>query len=235
MPLDLSRIRAISLDLDDTLWPVWPTIQRAEAALQAWLRVHAPRAYVLGDAPELRTELRRRAARALPGREHDMSALRQEAIRLLLAHANEDERLAGVAFEVFLEERQRVDLFEDAVPALEFLSQRFPLIALSNGNADIARVGLGHFFSGAVSAREVGVSKPDVRMFQRAAELACVPVSAVLHIGDDVQHDGAGALEAGMQMAWLNRSGKPWDHAAAQPHLTLTSLAELASHFVPST
>ena len=27
--LDLSRIRAITLDLDDTLWPIWPTIARA--------------------------------------------------------------------------------------------------------------------------------------------------------------------------------------------------------------
>jgi hypothetical protein len=26
--LDVSRIRAITLDLDDTLWPIWPTIAR---------------------------------------------------------------------------------------------------------------------------------------------------------------------------------------------------------------
>ena len=31
--LDTARIRAITIDLDDTLWPVWPTIARAEAAL----------------------------------------------------------------------------------------------------------------------------------------------------------------------------------------------------------
>ena len=38
----MSRIHAITLDLDDTLWPIWPTIERAESALQAWLRQHAP-------------------------------------------------------------------------------------------------------------------------------------------------------------------------------------------------
>ena len=32
--LELSRIRAITLDLDDTLWPIWPTIERAERVLQ---------------------------------------------------------------------------------------------------------------------------------------------------------------------------------------------------------
>ncbi|HNJ46754.1 MAG TPA: HAD family hydrolase, partial [Ottowia sp.] len=41
--LDLRRIRAITLDLDDTLWPVWPTIARAEDALRAWLHTRAPR------------------------------------------------------------------------------------------------------------------------------------------------------------------------------------------------
>ena len=230
MPLDLHRIRAVSLDLDDTLWPVWPTIVRAEDALQAWLLVHAPGAHAMGAEPQLRADLRSRAAKALLGREHDMSALRLEAIRLLLAQAGEDEGLAGAAFEVFLAERQRVDLFADALPALEFLSRRYPLIALSNGNADVDRVGLGQFFAGAVTAQAVGCSKPDPRMFQRAAEVAGVPVGAVLHIGDDMQHDGVGALNAGMQMAWLNRSGKRWDHVDALPHLTLTSLADLTGH-----
>ena len=45
--LDLSRIRAITLDLDDTLWPVWPTIHRAEDVLRAWMDTHAQRAAAL--------------------------------------------------------------------------------------------------------------------------------------------------------------------------------------------
>ena len=40
--LDASRIKAISLDLDDSLWPIWPVITRAELALQEWLRPQAP-------------------------------------------------------------------------------------------------------------------------------------------------------------------------------------------------
>ena len=179
----------------------------------------------------MRQALRMQALEALPSSAHDMSALRQEAIRLALLQSGEDPELAADAFEVFLAERQRVELFEDALPALEFLSQRYPLIALSNGNADVERVGLGGLFAASVSARDVGCAKPDARMFQRAAELAGVPVEAVLHIGDDVQHDGVGALGAGMQMAWLNRDDKHWNHAAARPHLTVTHLGELSSYF----
>ena len=40
--LDVKRISAISLDLDDTLWPVWPAIERAERVLHAWLVKEAP-------------------------------------------------------------------------------------------------------------------------------------------------------------------------------------------------
>ena len=42
--LDLSKIKAITLDLDDTLWPIWPVIERAETALSDWLTSRAPRA-----------------------------------------------------------------------------------------------------------------------------------------------------------------------------------------------
>mgnify|MGYP003353772201 CR=1 FL=1 len=37
------RPRALTLDLDDTLWPVWPAIERAEAVLHDWLKAHANR------------------------------------------------------------------------------------------------------------------------------------------------------------------------------------------------
>ena len=40
---DPSKIRAITLDLDDTLWPVAPTIAGAERAMQDWLGERAPR------------------------------------------------------------------------------------------------------------------------------------------------------------------------------------------------
>ena len=35
--LDIKTIKAVTLDLDDTLWPVWPAIERAEKALENWL------------------------------------------------------------------------------------------------------------------------------------------------------------------------------------------------------
>lgn len=203
--LDLSRIRAITLDLDDTLWPVWPTIAHAEAQLQTWLGEHAPATQALSSQPGLARSIRAQVQAEHVGLAHDMSALRHEAIRRTLLRAGDDPALADAAFEVFFAARQQVNLFDDALPALQRLSQRFPLVALSNGNADVRLVGLGHYFHASVSARDAGVAKPDVRIFQRGAEAAGVAAAEVLHVGDDALLDAQGALDAGMQAVWLRR------------------------------
>lgn len=227
--LDLSRIRAITLDLDDTLWPVWPTIGRAEEALQSWLAEHAPATRALQAQPGVGRQLREQMQRQHPELAHDFSALRRGAIRLALERAGDDPVLAEAAFEVFFAERQRVDFFADALPALEYLSRRYPVVALSNGNADVQRVGVGHYFHASVSARDVGAAKPDARIFQRGAQAAGVAPEQVLHIGDDAHLDGVGALAVGMQMAWVNRSGQVWEHAAYVPHTSVTELGALCA------
>ena len=49
----------------------------------------------------------------------------------------------------------------------------------------------------------------------------------VLHIGDDAHLDGVGALNAGMQLAWVNREGHAWEHAPLAPHITVNDLLAL--------
>ena len=161
--LDISKIKAISIDLDDTLWPIWPTIERAERVLHDWLTGHAPMAAALFSSPTALREIRDYMAANRPDLKHDLSAIRRESIRLALYRAGEDPLMAERAFDVFHAERQRVELFDDVLPALDFLAQRFPIVSLSNGNADVQRVGLGQYFRAAITAREFGVGKPDPR------------------------------------------------------------------------
>ena len=227
--LDLKIVKAITLDLDDTLWPVWPAIERAEKALEGWLGAHAPMAAALFANPVARDELRAYVLRTRPDLKHNLSAVRREAIRLALSRSNEDPLLADAAFDVFFAERNCVTLYDDALLALEFLARRFPVVALSNGNADIQRIGLGQYFSASISAQAFGVAKPDARIFYAAAGAANVGAKNVLHIGDDAALDVLGALNAGMQAVWLNRPGEAWNHEA-KPHLTVASLTELCDH-----
>ncbi len=223
----MPRIRAVTLDLDDTLWPIWPTLERAERALLEWLRAHAPVTAAQSTRPGAMREWREQASLNLPDLAHDLGALRREAIRLALLGAGEDPALAVPAFEVFFAERQRVELFDDALATLEFLSARYPVVALSNGNADVRRVGLARYFRGAVSMRSVGIGKPHAPIFLAAAQMAGVTPHEVLHVGDDAHLDGLGALDAGMQVAWVNRGGHDWVHEAKQPQVTVGDLASL--------
>lgn len=228
--LQTSKVRAITLDLDDTLWPIWPTIAKAEKALGHWLQQHAPDAAGLFGDPEIRRELREQVQREREDLAHDMSALRRESIRLALQRAGADAGLAEPAFDVFFAERNRVELYDDALQALDFLAARFPLVAVSNGNADLERVGLARHFRAAFSASSFGVGKPDARIFLAAADAAGVSAGEVLHVGDDALLDVLAAHAVGMQTAWINRGEHPWTQSV-QPHASLTDLRELCALF----
>jgi FMN hydrolase / 5-amino-6-(5-phospho-D-ribitylamino)uracil phosphatase len=229
-----STIQAITLDLDDTLWPVWPTIKKAEAALHDWLKTHAPNTAALLDTPETMRGRRETLIAEFPQLAHDYNFLRTEAIRRSLINGGDDPALAVVAYEVFSEARNSVELFDDALPALQYLAAKYPLIAISNGTADIQRVGLVKYFKGAISAHEFGTPKPDPRIFKAAAAAVGVNVANVLHVGDDSALDAVGALQSGMHAAWLNRESKAWPHDSdykPEPHhqslRQVKSLAEL--------
>jgi putative hydrolase of the HAD superfamily len=101
------------------------------------------------------------------------------------------------------------------------------VVALSNGNADVHRVGIGAHFHASQNAGNIGVGKPAPRIFHAAAQAAGVETSQVLHIGDDAHLDGVGALNAGMQLAWVNREDQVWDHAPLAPHITVSELRAL--------
>ncbi|MBS82459.1 MULTISPECIES: HAD family hydrolase [unclassified Variovorax] len=225
-PLDLKRISAITLDLDDTLWPIWPTIERAEAVLHAWLLREAPKTAALLVTPGVLRELREATAKERSDLAHDLSALRRESIRTALRRAGEDPALADPAFDAFFAERQRVTLYDDALPALKWLSERYPLVAVSNGNADIHKTGVGRWFRTAFNARAFGSGKPHAPIFRAAAASVGLLPKDVLHVGDDAELDVVGALDAGMQAAWLVRDERPWVHGA-RPQLIVPNLHAL--------
>jgi FMN hydrolase / 5-amino-6-(5-phospho-D-ribitylamino)uracil phosphatase len=223
-------IKAITLDLDDTLWPVWPAIERAERALHAWLTAHAGATAQQFDVVALR-DLRDAVANDHPEWAHDFSRLRRESLARALAVAGDDAGLASAAFDVFFAARNRVTLFDDALPALQRLARRWPIAALTNGNADLASIGLAAHFSATLSAREFGVGKPDARIFHEACRRLAVQPHEVLHVGDDWALDVAGAHGAGLRSAWVCRGTADLALPAGpvQPDCVVRDLAELVA------
>ena len=216
----------LSFDLDDTLWPVGPVIAAAERQLLSWLRERHPEVVSGHDLESLRA-LRDGVARRFPERSHDLTFLRHRALKDLFGGAGHAESLADAALEVFFSARNRVEFYDDVRPALSRLRARYRLFAISNGNADLHRCGIGDLFAGHVTAIAAGAAKPDARIFAALLEMAGVEAAQVLHIGDDPLADVIGATRAGMQAVWLNRDGREWPNAFAAPPRTVATLAEI--------
>jgi FMN hydrolase / 5-amino-6-(5-phospho-D-ribitylamino)uracil phosphatase len=219
-------LSVLSLDLDDTLWDVAPVIAGAERALADWLRRHCPGVPARWSPHRLR-ELRDGLASAHPERAHDLSWMRLRTLELALEDCGYRAALAEEAFAVFLEARHRVTLHPDVLPALEALHSRYTLVALTNGNADLGRIGIERYFRHSLTAREVGAAKPDARMFDAVAEATGVPPRRTLHVGDDPLRDVVGAARAGMRTAWLNRRSEPWPSAHPPPDARFEDLGVL--------
>ena len=80
-----------------------------------------------------------------------------------------------------------------------------------------------------MSARELGLAKPDAAAFVQACSRVAADPAHTLHIGDDVTMDVDGALDAGLQAAWVRRPDLV--HSVAPrgaPQHVVASLAELA-------
>jgi len=221
-------VQAVILDLDDTLWEVGPVIVRAEHVMLDFLAERYPRVLELHTLDSMR-DVRARMALEHPALRHDFTWLRLESLRRHAREAGYPESMAEEVFAVFYRARNEVTLYDDVLPALERLHGRFRLFAISNGNADLAAIGLARFFEHAVAARDAGVLKPDPRIFALLLQRAGVAAERALHVGDDVLADVEGARRAGITPVWVNRDGADWPAAAAPQPLTVRSLTELAT------
>ncbi len=224
-------VAAVTFDLDFTLWDITGVIPHAEQVCHGLLEQRYPDVAGRYDVEGMRA-LRAELAREDPSIAHDVTALRRVALR----RAGEEAGLVGAgldamveeAFDVFLEARHAVTLYDDALPILRALAGRVPVGALTNGNADVARIGLGEYFDFALSAVELGAAKPSHLVFETVAGRAGAALHEVVHVGDDVLCDVYGAAQAGMQAVWLNRDGSEWPtDVPVVPHHQVSSLAEL--------
>lgn len=222
----MSETLVLSFDLDDTLWAVEPVLVAAEGAMLAWLHEHHPQVMSGQDAKSLRA-LRVRTAERYPEHAHDVTFLRRRSLEQLFAAAGRPSAHADAAFEVFYAERNRVKLYDEVAASLERLKRSYRLFALSNGNADLKRCGLAHLFDGHVTAAAAGAAKPDARIFECLQDAAGVAAAQVLHVGDDPHADVIGALQAGMQAAWLNRGAREWPAQLPPPPRTISTLEEI--------
>jgi 2-haloalkanoic acid dehalogenase type II len=222
----LQRIRAITLDLDDTLWEIEPVIRRAEAKLWQWLADNYPRISTQFSSADV-LNIRVSVMEEFTDYQHDFRFLRKKVLERLAAESGYAADLVEPAFEVFDHARNDVELFPDVLSNLEALAENFTIIALTNGNASLQKIGIDHLFHDAVTATDVGAAKPAREIFEVAIERSGYSAIEILHVGDHPETDVDGAREAGLQTAWMNRKRVDWPDHLHRPDVVVTTVADL--------
>lgn len=226
----MADIKLVTFDLDNTLWNVETVITKAEQRMRRYLHARVPEFEIRFPA-DVMMALRNAVIEERPELRHDLSTLREEILYRAIrdcGFARPDARaLAKDAFGIFLDARHEVEFFEGALDTLEALAQRYLLGALTNGNADIARLELDRFFHFGYSAASVGVGKPAPKIFQAAlARAGALPAQAV-HVGDHLVDDIAGASGVGMHTIWINAGDAPLPEDACTPSHTVARLPDV--------
>lgn len=103
--------------------------------------------------------------------------------------------------------------FPDVGPCLEAMHGVVSVAALSNGDqaqqeAKVSRTGLGRYLDVVLTSDQLGVAKPDPRIFILACHHLGVPPEAVVYVGDRLEVDAVAASTAGLRGVWLNRTGQ---------------------------
>mgnify|MGYP000269861019 FL=1 len=206
-------IKAITFDLDDTLWPLKPTLMHAEHETYEWLKINAEsltKQFSLAAMSEFRFKLFKEDIRF----KNQISQVRKETIKAFALRSDYSEtaaiELAEQAFNVHYQLRQKVNCYEGVEELLSILSQNHLLGTISNGNADVKQTCIGHHFSFALSAEHINSSKPDALIFDTALTRIQdlldqrLDPSEVVHVGDDFLCDVVGAKRAQFKAIWLD-------------------------------
>jgi putative hydrolase of the HAD superfamily len=225
--MPIGAIRAICFDLDNTLWEIEPVLNRAERILADWLGRRYPR-IPLRFTPAGMLEVRAALLAEQPDQGHDLSFLRRETLARCAAAVGYERDMAHEAFAVWHVARNQVEPYVDVVPVLEELKARFRLASLTNGNADLAVIGLAHHFEFSFSAGALGYAKPDPRAYAALADALTLKPAEILFVGDEPHADVDGPRTAGMQTVWVNRAGVVWPDALPAADVSVTDLAGLA-------
>ncbi|MFK5986407.1 MAG: HAD family hydrolase [Pseudomonadota bacterium] len=208
-------IKLLSFDLDDTLWPCWVTIAKAEEIVHTWFEKNHPsisNQYSKKQLWQKRDLLKQKNLHLA----HDISAIRhlslqQLAIELQL-NEQQTKQFVEQAFNIYYTARNQVKLYDDVLPVLNHLKNSYKMIGVSNGNSDINKTdtGLDQLFEFSWSAAQAGKEKPHPKIFYDVMEKTGLQPHNILHIGDDPISDIQGATNAGICSVWLNRDKKSW-------------------------
>lgn len=228
----LAPVAALTFDLDDTLYDNQPVIDRTLEESLAFVRHYHP-ALSQFDDRQLQ-QWRQQLLQSEPEIYHDVTQWRHRALELAMRNAGLSATQAALgataAMAHFASWRSRIAVPPATHQTLAALAKKWPLAAITNGNAQPEKCGLAGYFQFVLRAGPDGRSKPFGDMFYLAAQRLGVPRNQILHVGDDLTTDVAGAIRNGLQACWIKPHGADLCHAPDSrllPHCEISQLSSL--------
>ena len=222
------KYQSVFFDADDTLYD-YPQAERA--ALAASLdELHIAADRLLFSAAYRRHNLD--VWKEFERGETSQAALRVERFRRVFAElAIPDPPLERFSSVYLLALANQSQLLPGALELVRRLAERYPLALITNGiaavqNRRFAASPITAYFQSIVISEEVGIAKPDPRIFAPALEQIGVAAADVLYVGDSVSSDMAAARNAGMDFCWVNPGGIEVPPGFSPVH-TIVSVSEL--------
>ncbi|RDY27560.1 noncanonical pyrimidine nucleotidase, YjjG family [Romboutsia weinsteinii] len=123
-------------------------------------------------------------------------------------------------------------LYEETYEILSYLSDKYKISIITNGLADvqnrrIKKSTVSNFFDDVVISDEIKIAKPDPKIFEHAlSNLNHTDKSSVLMIGDSLNSDIKGGINAGIDTCWFNL-GKKINDSDFVPNYEINNLLEL--------
>ena len=225
----LRPFKAISFDLDDTLYDNYPVIKKAEDDFLIYLTSTYPE---LEQLDKRRWDLYKKLLiKENPALQHDVSLWRKEIIKRVMVVYGISMinaiTYAERALQKFLQLRSDFTVPQESILLLKELALHYPVVAITNGNVDIKQIGLDDAFQFVLKAGNGMNSKPDIALFQQAALELDITVEDLLHVGDHLLTDVYGAQNNNAQAIWFNPKAKPLDKAKLLPTVEISDLKHL--------
>ena len=222
------QIKAVSFDIDMTLLDFETVMRNSLSITLAQLRKRKPGKLADELTVDSLIEIRDSVADEFKGRVLDLREIRRIAFDRTVRLVGGDDSLADELFTLYIAHRHDdVELFSDARPILDSLRGSYRLGVITNGNGWPERMGLAGYFEFAVFSQDVGIDKPAARIFHVACDQANCEPGEIIHVGDSLESDVAGANDIGMISVWLNRDGCDNDTGII-PDYEIRSLGELS-------
>jgi putative hydrolase of the HAD superfamily len=221
-------IKTVCFDLDGTLYDFQNVMRHSLRIALAEITRRLPECGKQLSIDRM-IQIRNRTAAELKGKTTNLEEVRLASFKKTLNYCGvDDDEFAEQLNELYLKHRfEDVELFDDVLLTLDGLKKKYTLGIISNGNSYPEILGVEKYFEFIILAQDVGVEKPDPGIFHLAIKKAgCLP-DELLYVGDSQEDDIAGAKNAGIKIAWYNRTNAQLQPEIPHPDYEINALSML--------